>query len=207
MDAPTPFFRLIYRSRMQPPVVLEALAVQAQRHNPVLGITGGLAVLDGTFLQYLEGTEVAVRSLFDRIAQDARHREVQVLMGAASPAGCSRTGLWRASSGTSEPKRSSVVFRQRAGWTCTRPTPLPQRRCFGRGRLRQIGSSEKAGATRRCERADLPAPPPVVSAGACARFDVGTCPTQPGRMPRPGRAINSRFWLCPTTGTLRTAPS
>lgn len=74
-----PFYRLIYTSHAQPPLDTAGLLRQAQKNNPALGITGGLAVLDGVFLQYLEGGEEAVEALFARILTDPRHCDVKVL--------------------------------------------------------------------------------------------------------------------------------
>lgn len=80
-----PFYRLIYVSRVTAPVDIGALVRQAQESNPALGITGGLAVLDGVFLQYLEGEAEAVESLFGRIRTDVRHADVKVLERRAVP--------------------------------------------------------------------------------------------------------------------------
>lgn len=79
METVPPFFRLIYTSHANPPVDTGGLLQQAYRNNPALGITGGLAVLDGVFLQYLEGAEDTVEALFARMAMDSRHRDVKVL--------------------------------------------------------------------------------------------------------------------------------
>jgi hypothetical protein len=72
-------YRLIYASRANPPVDLQGIVGAALRNNPSVGITGGLAYLEGVFLQYLEGTRDAVEHLFSEIHVDARHREVKVL--------------------------------------------------------------------------------------------------------------------------------
>jgi hypothetical protein len=80
-----PFFRLIYASRATEPVVSDALIAQALRNNPAIGITGGLACMDGVFLQYLEGAESDVEDLFERILTDARHTDVKVLERRAIP--------------------------------------------------------------------------------------------------------------------------
>ncbi|MGJ7546637.1 BLUF domain-containing protein [Variovorax sp. LT1R16] len=85
MSETLPFYRLIYTSRVNEPIDLGALLRQAQKNNPSLGITGGLAVLEGVFLQYLEGKEDAVESLFARILPDQRHAHVKVLERRAVP--------------------------------------------------------------------------------------------------------------------------
>lgn len=71
--------RLIYVSHALPPVDTSRLLRQAWENNPGTGITGGLAVLDGVFLQYLEGEDNEVEALFSRIGQDDRHENVKVL--------------------------------------------------------------------------------------------------------------------------------
>jgi len=48
-------------------------------HNERAGITGALCVLDGVYMQYLEGQEAAVEALYQRIEVDPRHREVTLL--------------------------------------------------------------------------------------------------------------------------------
>lgn len=78
-DAALPFYRLIYTSQARTPVDTRGLLRQAQKNNPARGITGGLAVLDGVYLQYLEGSEEAVEALFARILTDGRHSGVKVL--------------------------------------------------------------------------------------------------------------------------------
>ena len=72
-------WRLIYASRATPPVDTDSLLVQARRNNPARGITGGLVLLEGVFLQYLEGREDDVEHMFERIMHDPRHCEVKVL--------------------------------------------------------------------------------------------------------------------------------
>lgn len=73
------FHRLIYTSQAKLPLETGVLLRQAQKNNPARGITGGLAVLDGVYLQYLEGSEEAVEALFARILTDGRHSGVKVL--------------------------------------------------------------------------------------------------------------------------------
>ena len=51
----------------------------ARVNNASLGITGALMLYDDWFAQLLEGTEAAVRGLFDRIAADPRHNGVELL--------------------------------------------------------------------------------------------------------------------------------
>ncbi|MCA0452485.1 MAG: BLUF domain-containing protein [Chloroflexi bacterium] len=53
----------------------EILAV-ARENNQKLGITGMLLYRDGFFIQALEGEDTVVNELFDKIAQDPRHKAV-----------------------------------------------------------------------------------------------------------------------------------
>ena len=75
--------RLTYASRANDgitPEAMNALCKQARTKNMDLGVTGVLVFSDGIFLQVLEGGRDAVSSLYNRIAQDRRHRDV-VLLG------------------------------------------------------------------------------------------------------------------------------
>lgn len=74
-------YRLIYASRacVSTEEDLPGILEWSRAHNPGLGITGVLCLLDATYMQYLEGEERAVRALFARIARDARHRNATVL--------------------------------------------------------------------------------------------------------------------------------
>jgi hypothetical protein len=74
--------RLIYCSRAVPamdPEELLAVIKTSRANNPALGITGVLCFYDGFFVQVLEGGRAAVNRLYNRIAADARHREVTLL--------------------------------------------------------------------------------------------------------------------------------
>lgn len=75
--------RLMYASRAESldAEVLGAILRRSREHNPSLGVTGVLcACFDaGIFVQVLEGGRAAVNALYNRIAQDARHREVVLL--------------------------------------------------------------------------------------------------------------------------------
>jgi len=75
--------RLTYASRANDGVTPEALIAilkTSRSHNLDAGITGVLVFSDGIFLQVLEGGRDAVSGLYNRIAQDRRHRDV-VLLG------------------------------------------------------------------------------------------------------------------------------
>lgn len=74
--------RLVYASRADKPLDADALAEllkQCKENNLKLGITGVLCFSSGIFLQALEGGRDVVSSLYNRIARDARHRDVTLL--------------------------------------------------------------------------------------------------------------------------------
>lgn len=74
--------RLLYASRAVPAVdhdELLAILKKSKANNPALGITGVLCLSDGIFLQALEGGRGTVNKLYNRIAADARHTDVQLL--------------------------------------------------------------------------------------------------------------------------------
>ncbi len=56
----------------------EILSV-ARETNEHLGITGILLYRDGFFIQALEGEEVVVNKLYEKIRQDPRHRNVMTV--------------------------------------------------------------------------------------------------------------------------------
>jgi hypothetical protein len=76
--------RLLYASRAADSVNADALAAIVKRskeHNPSVGVTGVLCFCTNAhvFLQVLEGGRGAVSALYNRIAQDPRHRDVALL--------------------------------------------------------------------------------------------------------------------------------
>ena len=56
------------------------ILMTSRKNNAKKGIVGGLYYGDGFFFQYLEGEEDAVTELYDRIANDDRHRNVTTLV-------------------------------------------------------------------------------------------------------------------------------
>lgn len=77
-------FRLIYRShsRVPPedrPDALADIFRVARSTNAEAGITGALLITDHWFVQVLEGEAPAVRALYERIRQDARHERVTLV--------------------------------------------------------------------------------------------------------------------------------
>jgi hypothetical protein len=74
--------RLMYASRAVPAVdaeELQALLRQCRTNNPKHGVTGVLCFADRIFLQVLEGSRSPVNRLYQRITNDARHQEVELL--------------------------------------------------------------------------------------------------------------------------------
>jgi Sensors of blue-light using FAD len=75
--------RLMYVSRAANGVdqeELNAILRHSRPNNGTRGITGMLALSDGLFIQVLEGGRSEVSGLYNRIVQDARHHDVQILV-------------------------------------------------------------------------------------------------------------------------------
>jgi hypothetical protein len=80
----TMLVRLMYASRAADSVNADELAAilkKSKENNAAVGVTGVLCYCFNAdiFLQVLEGAREAVSALYNRIAQDARHREVVLL--------------------------------------------------------------------------------------------------------------------------------
>lgn len=74
--------RLMYASRANPAVdqdELIAILRKSKANNPSQGVTGVLCFSEGIFLQALEGGRSAVNKLYNRIATDSRHTQVELL--------------------------------------------------------------------------------------------------------------------------------
>lgn len=74
--------RLLYASRAVPALDQDALVAilrKSKANNPALGVTGVLCFSEGIFLQVLEGGRGAVNRLYNRIATDPRHTDVELL--------------------------------------------------------------------------------------------------------------------------------
>jgi hypothetical protein len=72
----------MYASRAVPAIdqdELVAILRKSKANNPALGVTGVLCFSEGIFLQVLEGGRSAVNQLYNRIASDARHSNVELL--------------------------------------------------------------------------------------------------------------------------------
>jgi hypothetical protein len=74
--------RLLYASRAVPAVDQEELLTilrKSKANNQPLGVTGVLCFSGGIFMQVLEGGRGPVNRLYNRIASDARHTDVELL--------------------------------------------------------------------------------------------------------------------------------
>jgi hypothetical protein len=74
--------RLMYASRATSPISQETLATILKKstgNNAAIGVTGLLCHAQDVYLQVLEGGRAEVSTLYNRIAQDARHRDVTLL--------------------------------------------------------------------------------------------------------------------------------
>lgn len=74
--------RLMYVSRAAYEVSqtdLAAILKKSKASNLKLGVTGVLCLSDGLFLQVLEGGRSTVSALYNRIATDPRHCDVELL--------------------------------------------------------------------------------------------------------------------------------
>lgn len=79
-------YRLVYFSKNRITGGPEAIATEvqsilasSQRNNPRLELTGALIFNTGVFAQVLEGPRDSVEAAFEKILQDPRHGDVQVL--------------------------------------------------------------------------------------------------------------------------------
>ncbi|SEP58735.1 PAS domain S-box-containing protein/diguanylate cyclase (GGDEF) domain-containing protein [Ectothiorhodospira magna] len=60
-------------------IALKTILEQSQRNNQRLGITGFLIYRHGYFLQLLEGRQEVLNSLVERIINDPRHQQIQIV--------------------------------------------------------------------------------------------------------------------------------
>ncbi|WP_180129709.1 BLUF domain-containing protein [Rhodoferax sp. BLA1] len=75
--------RLLYVSRAVGPqttAVTDSILSVAQSANRQRGITGVLCQGQGLYLQVLEGERGVINALYNRITQDRRHQDVQLLL-------------------------------------------------------------------------------------------------------------------------------
>jgi hypothetical protein len=75
--------RLLYASRTPKEIdntVLDSIISQSRTHNPGAGVTGILCYSGNIFMQVLEGNRREVSKLYNRIAVDSRHSNVEILL-------------------------------------------------------------------------------------------------------------------------------
>ena len=75
-------FCLVYRSVAKPSFKqsdIKKMLEKARIANKQLGITGCLLYYAGEFIQYLEGNQIKVLELFDRIKKDKRHTDIELI--------------------------------------------------------------------------------------------------------------------------------
>ncbi len=79
---------LLYTSRATEPLTpadLHTLSSQSAKRNHSVSVTGMLLYSAGCFIQLLEGREPTLDALMKRIALDARHTDVRVLLHERAP--------------------------------------------------------------------------------------------------------------------------
>ena len=59
---------------------LKALLLKARENNSALQLTGMLLYIDGNFIQVLEGDKIKIRTLFETISSDPRHKSILKLL-------------------------------------------------------------------------------------------------------------------------------
>ncbi len=75
--------RLLYASRASKDIdgnFIESILVQSRKNNPAAGVTGILCYSGEVFMQVLEGNRREVSRLYNRIAADPRHEDVEILL-------------------------------------------------------------------------------------------------------------------------------
>lgn len=68
-----------YADKEMPEEELDRILETCVRRNSPNSLTGMLLYSHGTFMQVLEGEEAAVTETYDRICQDPRHHNIQLL--------------------------------------------------------------------------------------------------------------------------------
>jgi Sensors of blue-light using FAD len=74
-------FQLIYSSEAAPDLDLadfQKMLVEFRRRNQARGITGVLVLVEGVFVQILEGEKERVLRLLQSLERDPRHRQLKV---------------------------------------------------------------------------------------------------------------------------------
>ncbi|CAN5324249.1 hypothetical protein BH09PSE1_BH09PSE1_08630 [soil metagenome] len=81
--ADTSVSQLVYRSvslvGARSGLQMSDILAEARPRNAAAGVTGALTVVDGHFVQIIEGPEGALDDLVARLVRDRRHRDLRVL--------------------------------------------------------------------------------------------------------------------------------
>jgi hypothetical protein len=75
--------RLLYASRALKDIdttLMESVLEQSRKNNPAAGVTGILCYSGTMFIQVLEGNRREVSRLYNKIASDPRHLDVEILL-------------------------------------------------------------------------------------------------------------------------------
>jgi hypothetical protein len=75
--------RLLYASRSPKDIdgtFIESILEQSRKNNPAVGVTGILCFSGQMFMQVLEGNRREVSKLYNKIASDPRHEDVEILL-------------------------------------------------------------------------------------------------------------------------------
>ena len=75
--------RLLYASRASKDIdntYMLTILEQSRRNNPAAGVTGILCYSGQMFMQVLEGNRREVSRLYNKIASDPRHTDVEILL-------------------------------------------------------------------------------------------------------------------------------
>lgn len=105
--------RLIYRSRLGPAaaanldIEVGRIIGTAIRRNRAVGLTGLLLVVQGHFIQALEGNVDEVRTTYARISMDPRHSDLQII--GQAPAENRLFGEWNMCASTLAPADKAIL--------------------------------------------------------------------------------------------------
>jgi len=76
---PSPLYSLVYTSTASRPLAksdLEHILTEARPRNKEEQVTGLLLFTEGKFMQYLEGPETGVKTIFDLIKKSSLHKQI-----------------------------------------------------------------------------------------------------------------------------------
>lgn len=105
--------RIYYRSRQTAAVtadldfVVQQIIGTAIRRNREVGVTGLLLILQGNFIQALEGNINAVRDTYARISMDTRHHDLQII--SQGPAAQRLFGEWNMCASSLAPSDKAIL--------------------------------------------------------------------------------------------------